>query len=90
MGSVIDYTEGTSFLHKANPVAKLVFALELFVAAFAAQGTIEVLAVLALTICVGVVSQNAQKTFKLVFGTTVDTIDTTVPLLVRALVEKSE
>ena len=27
---------------------------------------------------------------KLVFGTTVDTIDTTVPLLVRALVEKSE
>ncbi len=36
--------------------------------AFAAQGTIEVLAVLALTICVGVVSQNAQKTFKLVFG----------------------
>ena len=68
MGSVIDYTEGTSFLHKANPVAKLVFALELFAAAFAAQGTLEVLAVLALTICVGVVSQNAQKTFKLVFG----------------------
>lgn len=27
---------------------------------------------------------------KLVFGTTVDAIDTTVPLLVRALVEKSE
>ena len=49
MGSVIDYTEGTSFLHKANPVAKLVFALELFVAAFAAQGTLEVLAVLAHT-----------------------------------------
>ena len=68
MGSVIDYTEGTSFLHKVNPVAKLVFALELFAAAFAAQGTLEVLAVLALTICVGVVSQNAQKTFKLVFG----------------------
>ena len=68
MGSVIDYTEGTSFLHKANPVAKLVFALELFVAAFAAQGTLEVLAVLALTVCVGIVSQNARKTFKLVFG----------------------
>ncbi len=68
MGSVIDYTEGTSFLHKANPVAKLVFALELFVAAFVAQGTLEVLAVLALTILVGVISQNAQKTFKLVFG----------------------
>ena len=68
MGSVIDYTEGTSFLHKANPVAKLVFALELFVAALAAQGTLEVLAVLALTICVGVFSQNAQKTVKLVFG----------------------
>ena len=49
-------------------MAKLVFALELFVAAFAAQGTLEVLAILALTICVGVVSQNAQKTFKLVFG----------------------
>ena len=37
MGSVIDYTEGTSFLHKANPVAKLIFALELFIAAFAAH-----------------------------------------------------
>ncbi len=36
-------------------------------AATAAQ-TLEVLVVLVLTILVGVVSQNAQKTFKLVFG----------------------
>lgn len=71
MGSVIDYTEGTSFFHKANPVAKLIFALELFVAAFVAQGIFEVLVVLILTIFVGIVSQNVQKTFTLVVGFTV-------------------
>ncbi len=64
MGSVIDYTEGTSFLHKANPVAKLIFALELFIAAFAAHGIFELLSVLVLTILVGVVSQNSKKTEK--------------------------
>ncbi len=48
-------------------MAKLVFALELFAAGHA-QGTPEVLAVLALTICVGVVHRMLRRLFKLVFG----------------------
>ncbi len=64
-GSIIDYTEGTSFLHRANPVAKVFLAIELFAAGIVAPGYPEIIAVIAATLLINIVAGNAKKAFRL-------------------------
>ena len=59
--SVIDYTEGSSFLHKANPITKVFLAIELFAAGILASNCPAICFVIALTLFINVISGNAKK-----------------------------
>lgn len=53
MASIIDYREGTTCFHRANPVSKIAFAAGVCVASFLAQGYPALLGILALVCVVG-------------------------------------
>ena len=53
--SVIDYTEGSSFLHKANPITKVFLAIELFAAGILASNFPAICFVIALTLFINVI-----------------------------------
>ena len=53
MGSVIDYTPGTSLLHKLNPVTKLALAAAIILATFLGDTYALLIALLALTFVLG-------------------------------------
>lgn len=53
MINVIDYVDGTTFLHRLNPVSKLALATGIIVATFLAQGFPALIGLLALTLALG-------------------------------------
>ena len=63
--SVIDYTEGSSFLHKANPITKVFLAIELFAAGILAPNFPAICFVIVLTLFINIISGNAKIAFKL-------------------------
>lgn len=66
--SVIDYTEGSSFLHKANPITKVFLAIELFAAGILAPNFPAICFVIVLTLFINIISGNAKKAFKLLWA----------------------
>ena len=61
MASIIDYREGTTCFHRANPVSKIAFAAGVCVASFLAQGYPALLGILALVCVVGAYTGLGRK-----------------------------
>lgn len=65
MAAIIDYSEGTTCFHRANPVSKIVFAVCVCVAAFLAQGYPALVGILAFVTLVGIYTGLGRRTLSL-------------------------
>ena len=68
MASVLDYSEGTTLLHRANPVTKVVLAVCVCVATFLAQGYGMLLGVLLFLVALGAYAGILRRTLALLAG----------------------
>lgn len=68
MSNAIEYSEGSSLLHRTNPVAKVFLALSICVATFLAQGYPMLLVLLAFTVAMGFSAGVGTRTLKLLAG----------------------
>ena len=65
MASILDYSEGTTALHRANPLTKVALAICICAAVFLAQEYCSLLALLLLVIAIGFYAGIGAKTLKL-------------------------
>ncbi|WP_077598009.1 energy-coupling factor transporter transmembrane component T family protein [Olsenella urininfantis] len=68
MSSVLDYSEGHTSLHRANPVAKLALAICVCLAAFLSQSPLMLLGIIAFLVATGVYAGMLRRTLALLAG----------------------
>lgn len=68
MAGLLDYSAGSTVLHRLNPIAKIALALAVCIAAFLSDSFVYLLALLAFNVCIGLVGGIRKKTFSLLFG----------------------
>ena len=68
MAGLLDYSAGSTVLHRLNPIAKIALALAVCIAAFLSDSFVYLLVLLAFNVCIGLVGGIRKKTFSLLFG----------------------
>jgi energy-coupling factor transport system permease protein len=68
MEGLLDYAEGNTVLHRMNPLAKLVIAFAICVAAFLTENPIVLVGLLVLDALIGIIGGIPRKTFSLISG----------------------
>ncbi|HBT95523.1 MAG TPA: energy-coupling factor transporter transmembrane protein EcfT [Coriobacteriia bacterium] len=68
MAGLLDYSAGTTILHRLHPLAKVFLALGICVAAFLCKNLIVLVCLLAFAISLGLIGGIYRKTAKLVLG----------------------
>lgn len=68
MASLLDYSAGTTVLHRLNPLAKIALSLGICVAAFMSDNLVFLIALLALNVGLGFLGGIRKKTLSLLFG----------------------
>lgn len=68
MGQTLSYSEGTTAMHRANPLAKLALALCFCIAAFATENLALLAALIALDVVMGFAGGIGERTLRLLAG----------------------
>jgi energy-coupling factor transport system permease protein len=68
MSGLLDYTAGSTILHRLHPLTKIALAISICVAAFLSSNIIYLLILLAFSISLGLIGGIRKKTLSLVFG----------------------